>query len=200
MSATKAVAPRGRPRSDASRQSIVAATNQLLYTTGLQRMSIEAVAELSGVGKATIYRWWPSKGALALDAYLEDMRARVVVPDTGSGRRDLVQHAESVVRFYGGKEGRVFAQFMAEAQSDPQLAEAFRNRFLAHRRAAVKTIWRRGVDRGEFRDDVDADLAMDMIFAPIVYRMLAGHAPLSKPLAQALVDAALRGLAKTSGR
>jgi hypothetical protein len=89
---------------------------------------------------------------------------------------------------------------MAEAQSDPRLAEAFRERFLAQRRAAVKTIWRRGVARGDFRDDVDADVAMDMIFAPIVYRLLAGHAPLVKSLADMLVDAALRGLAVDPAR
>ena len=186
---------RGRPRSEASRGAIIAAANQLLRTIGLNRMSIEAVAEASGVGKTTIYRWWPSKGTLALDAYLEDMRAKVVAPDTGDGGEDLRRHARAVIGFYAGEEGRIFAQFMAEAQNDPGLAEAFRERFLSQRRATVKTIWQRGVARGEFRDDVDAEVAMDLIFAPIVYRLLAGHAPLVKSLADGLVDAALRGLA-----
>jgi AcrR family transcriptional regulator len=163
-------------------------------------MSIEAVAEASGVGKTTIYRWWPSKGTLALDAYLEDMRAKVVVPDTGDGGEDLRRHARAVIEFYAGKEGRIFAQFMAEAQSDPGLAEAFRERFLSQRRAAVRTIWKRGVARGDFRDDVDTDVAMDMIFAPIVYRLLAGHAPLSRSLAESLVNAALGGLAAGAAR
>ena len=191
---------RGRPRSAASRGAIIAAANELLRTIGLNRMSIEAVAEASGVGKTTIYRWWPSKGTLALDAYLEDMRTKVAVPDTGDGAEDLRRHARSVIDFYAGNEGRIFAQFMAEAQSDPHLAEAFRDRFLSQRRAAVTTIWQRGVARGEFRDDVDADVAMDMIFAPIVYRLLAGHAPLSRSLAEGLVDAALGGLAASPRR
>jgi AcrR family transcriptional regulator len=192
--------PRGRPRSEASRGAIIAAANELLRTVGLHRMSIEAVAEASGVGKTTIYRWWPSKGTLALDAYLEDMRAKVVVPDTGDGGEDLRRHARAVIEFYAGKEGRIFAQFMAEAQSDPGLAEAFRERFLSQRRAAVQTIWKRGVARGDFRDDVDTDVAMDMIFAPIVYRLLAGHAPLARSLAENLVNAALGGLAAGPGR
>jgi len=191
---------RGRPRSEASRGAIIAATNELLRTVGLDRMSIEAVAEASGVGKTTIYRWWSSKGTLALDAYLEDMRAKVVVPDTGDGTEDLRRHARAVITFYAGNEGRIFAQFMAEAQSDPKLAQAFRELFLSQRRAAVRTIWARGVARGEFRDDVDVDVAMDMIFAPIVYRLLAGHAPLSKSLAENLVDAALGGLAADAAR
>ena len=191
---------RGRPRSEASRGAIIAAANELLRTVGLHRMSIEAVAEASGVGKTTIYRWWPSKGTLALDAYLEDMRAKVVVPDTGDGGEDLRRHARAVIEFYAGKEGRIFAQFMAEAQSDPGLAEAFRERFLSQRRAAVQTIWKRGVARGDFRDDVDTDVAMDMIFAPIVYRLLAGHAPLARSLAENLVNAALGGLAAGPGR
>lgn len=187
---------RGRPRSEASRGAIIAAASELLRTIGLNRMSIEAVAEASGVGKTTIYRWWPSKGTLALDAYLEDMRIKVVVPNTGDGATDLRRHARAVIDFYGSTDGRIFAQFMAEAQSDPHLAEAFRERFLAQRRAAVTAIWQRGVVRGDFRDDVDADVAMDMIFAPIIYRLLAGHAPLSKSLAANLVNAALGGLAK----
>ena len=192
--------PRGRPRSEASRGAIIAAANELLRTVGLHRMSIEAVAEASGVGKTTIYRWWPSKGTLALDAYLEDMRAKVIVPDTGDGGEDLRRHARAVIEFYAGKEGRIFAQFMAEAQSDPGLAEAFRERFLSQRRAAVQTIWKRGVARGDFRADVDTDVAMDMIFAPIVYRLLAGHAPLARSLAENLVNAALGGLAAGPGR
>ena len=196
---TKATAPvRGRPRSEASRGSIIAAANQLLRSVGLRRMTVEAVAELSGVGKATIYRWWSSKGTLALDAYLEDMRSKVVVPNTGSGFEDLRRHAEAVIRFYTGPEGRIFAEFMAEAQSDPRLAEDFRTRFLNHRRAAVNSIFLRGVARGEFREGIDPDVAMDLIFGPIVYRMLSGHTPLSKPLAQELVDAAVNGLANTA--
>ena len=131
----------GRPRSEASRGAIIAATNRLLRTIGPNRMSIEAVAEASGVGKTTIYRWWPNKGTLALDAYLEDMRATVVVPDTGGGGEDLRRHAQAVIGFHAGEEGRIFAQFMAKAQNDPRLGEAFRERFLAQR--AVKTIWQR---------------------------------------------------------
>jgi AcrR family transcriptional regulator len=197
---TNTAPARGRPRSEASRGAIIAAARELLRTIGLDRMSIEAVAEASGVAKTTIYRWWPSKGTLALDAYLEDMRTKVVVPDTGDAGEDLRRHAWAVIDFYAGKEGRIFAQFMAEAQSDPRLAEAFRERFLSQRRAAVQTIWKRGVARGDFRDDVDADVAMDMIFAPIVYRLLAGHAPLSGSLADSLVDAALGGLAANPSR
>ena len=128
------------------------------------------------------------------------MRGKVVVPDTGDGGEDLRRHARAVIRFHAGEEGRIFAQFMAEAQSDPRLAEAFRERFLAQRRAAVKTIWRRGVARGDFRGDVDADVAMDLIFAPIVCRLLAGHAPLVKSLTDVLVDAALHGLAVDHAR
>ena len=187
---------RGRPRSEASRGAIIAAATQLLRSVGLHRMTVEAVAELSGVGKATIYRWWPSKGTLALDAYLEDMRSKVVVPDTGDGFEDLRLHAEAVIRFYTGPEGRIFAEFIAEAQNDSRLAEEFRTRFLKHRRAAVNSIFQRGVTRGEFRNDIHPDVAMDLIFAPIVYRLLAGHAPLSKALATELVDAAVNGLSK----
>lgn len=185
---------RGRPRSEASRDAIIAAAGNLLRTVGLKNMTIEAVAAASGVGKATIYRWWPSKGSLALDAYQDDMHSKVDLPDTDDSREDLLLHVRAVIDFYGGEEGRILAQLIAEAQSDPLVAEAFRERFLSQRRATVTEIWRRGVARGEFRDDVDPAIAMDMIFAPIVYRLVAGHAPLTAALAEPLVDAALRGL------
>lgn len=122
---------------------------------------------------------------------LADMRAKVLIPDTGDSAEDFRRHTEAVIRFYAGPEGRIFAQFIAEAQADPILAEEFREKFLKHRRAAVTSIFQRGVTRGEFRADIDPDVAMDMIFAPIIYRLLAGHAPLSTGLARRLVDAAL---------
>jgi AcrR family transcriptional regulator len=172
----------------------LAAAKRLLRDVGLRKMTIEAVAVTSGVGKPTIYRWWQTKGLLALDAYLDDMLAKVSAPDTSNGREDFRLHIKSVLRFYSGPEGRVFAEFIAEAQGDPLLAEAFRSRFLAERRRIVTTMWKRGVARGEFRADVDVDVAMDMLFAPIIYRLLAGHAPLSRSLAEKLQDAAFEGL------
>ncbi|MBU6498522.1 MAG: TetR/AcrR family transcriptional regulator [Rhodospirillales bacterium] len=167
---------------------------QLLYEVGLQDITIEAIAERSGVGKATIYRWWPSKGMVVLDAYLEEMAGKVTVPDTGSGREDFRRQARAVVRFYGGKEGRIFAQFVAAGQTDPMLADAFRERFLARRRAGVRQIWDRGVARGEFRKDIDPDIALDMIYGPVIYRLLTKRAELSADFALELVDAALGGL------
>jgi AcrR family transcriptional regulator len=194
MSDQAQASSRGRPRSEASRSAIIAAAAALLRTVGLQRMTVEAVAERSGVGKATIYRWWPSKGMLALDAYLDDMRAKVVPPDTGDGREDFRRHTLAVLKFYGGEDGKVFAQFIAEGQTDTQLAEAFRERFLAQRRATVSAIWQRGVERGDFRDDIDVNTAMDMLFGPIIYRLLAGHQPLTQDFATSLTEAALNGL------
>jgi AcrR family transcriptional regulator len=125
MSALVNAPSRGRPRSGASRRAIIAAANQWLRTVGLQRVTVEAVAARGSVGRATIYRWWSGKGMLALDAYLGDMRSNVVPPDTGDGREDFRRHTLAVLNFYGGEEGKVFAQFIAQDQSDPQLAEAF---------------------------------------------------------------------------
>lgn len=190
--------PRGRPRSEGSRAAVLAAANQLLREIGLRKMTIEAVAAISGVGKPTIYRWWRTKGLLALDAYLDDMVAKVRPPDTGNGHEDFRRHIKAVLRFYSGPEGRIFAQFIAEAQGDPLLAEAFRSRFLAERRRVVTAMWKRGVKRGEFRADVNVDVAMDILFAPIIYRLLAGHAPLLPSLAERLQDAAFEGLTTRS--
>ncbi|MBD5657029.1 MAG: TetR/AcrR family transcriptional regulator [Candidatus Eremiobacteraeota bacterium] len=186
--------PRGRPRSEHGRTAILGAANRLLHEVGLRKLTIEAVAIASSVGKPTIYRWWKTKGLLALDAYLEDMVAKIPSQSTEDASADFRSHMKAVLKFYGGPEGRVFADFIAEAQADPLLAEAFRTRFLAERRRVVSAIWQRGVSSGAFRADIDVDGAMDILFAPIIYRLLAGHAPLASTLAEQLHDAAFRGL------
>lgn len=191
--------PRGRPRSQAGRQAILKAACKLLYDVGLQQMSMEEIAKQSGVGKATLYRWWPSKAMIALEAYLNEMKGRVIVPDTGSVREDHRQQMRSLIRFYMGVEGRVIAEFIAAAQYDPGFAETFRTGFLADRRESIRLIWNRGVKRGECRADVDPDVALDMMYSPIVYRVLTGRAELSVDLADKIVDLAMDGLLRRNG-
>ncbi|WP_445489509.1 TetR/AcrR family transcriptional regulator [Rhodopseudomonas sp. RCAM05734] len=188
------VRQRGRPRSEAGRQAILSTAGKLLYEVGLQQMSMEEIAKQSGVGKATLYRWWPSKTMIALDAYLEEMRGKVIVPDTGSAKEDFRQQIRSVIKFYAGKEGEIFSSFIAAAQGDLDFAVSFRDKFLNQRREGVRMIWDRGVKTGEFRDDVTPEVALDMMYALIVYRLLTGRAQLSLSLADEIVDVAMKGL------
>ena len=103
------------------------------------------------------------------------------------------------MRFYTGPSGRVFAQFVGEAQFDPAVAAELRDRLVGSRRGLVQAIWDRGVTRGELRADADPEAAIDVVFGPAMYRLVAGHAPLDDAAADTIVDVAVRGLAADPG-
>ncbi len=185
----------GRPRSEESRAAVLRATSELLHEVGLRAMTTEEIASRSGASKATIYKWWPNKYAVAIDAFLSEMMAESSDPDTGSARDDLTAVVRGLLHFYTGPSGRVFAQLVGEAQADPSIQRELRTNLVDSRRDLFRSIWDRGVDRGELRADVDPDTALDLVVGPALYRLMIGHAPLSDEAADALVDAAIRGLA-----
>ena len=185
----------GRPRSEESRTAVLRATSQLLHEVGLRAMTTEEIASRSGASKATIYKWWPNKYAVAFDAFLSEMMAESPDPDTGSARDDLTAVVRGLLRFYTGRSGRVFAQLVGEAQSDPLIQRELRTNLVESRRELFRTIWERGVARGELRADADPDAAVDIVIGPALYRLMMGHAPLTDDAADALVDVAIRGLA-----
>jgi AcrR family transcriptional regulator len=186
----------GRPRSEESRTAVLRATSQLLHEVGLRAMTTEEIASRSGASKATIYKWWPNKYAVAFDAFLSEMMAESHDPDTGSARDDLTAVVRGLLRFYTGPSGRVFAQLVGEAQTDPLIQQELRTHLVDSRRALFRTIWERGVARGELRADADPDAAIDIAIGPALYRLMMGHAPLTDEAADALVDVAIRGLAR----
>jgi AcrR family transcriptional regulator len=185
----------GRPRSEESRTAVLRATSQLLREVGLRAMTTEEIASRSGASKATIYKWWPNKYAVAFDAFLSEMMAESRDPDTGSARDDLTAVVRGLLRFYTGPSGRVFAQLVGEAQTDPLIQQELRTNLVDSRRELFRTIWERGVARGELRADADPDAAIDVAIGPALYRLMMGHAPLTDEAADALVDVAIRGLA-----
>ena len=170
------------------------AASELLGEVGLRAATTDRIATLSGVSKATIYKWWPSKYAVAVDAFLSEMALLAPAPDTGSAPEDFRLTLRGLMRFYSSASGRVFAQLVAEAQSDPVVAAELRDHLVAERRSLVAPIWQRGVDRGELPADVDPEVGLDLIFGPAMYRLMAGQAPLADDAADAIVDAAMRGL------
>ena len=185
----------GRPRSEQARLAVLRATSELMHEVGVRVMTTEQIASRSGASKATIYKWWPSKYAVAVDALLSEMLIEADDPDTGSAREDFRVTLRGLIRFYTSPSGRVYAQLIAEAQSDPLIAAELRDRLVGARRRLVRAIWDRGVARGELRADVDPEVAIDLVFGPAMYRLVAGHAPLDDAAADAIVDAAFRGLA-----
>lgn len=189
---------RGRHRSVEAEEAILKATLYLLERKPLRKVSADAIAAKAGVSKATIYKWWPNKSLVALDAFLTAMTERVSMPDTGSAEQDFIQQLQSVIDFYVSPLGRIFCQFIAEGQSDPEFLRLFRERFLYARRDAARVMWLRGVSRGEVREEIDSEMVMDLIYGPMVFRLLVGHRPLNNDEANTMVRAIFHGLCKST--
>jgi AcrR family transcriptional regulator len=183
-------APVARGRTE---KAILDATRELLAEGGVRGLTVEGVAARSGVAKTTIYRRWRSRDELAL-AVLLDMVAEVTaVPDLGDTRAELVKFVNGAVDILGKSlMGRVMQGLVSELATNPELAKAFREQVVAARLAEVRRIVDRGVERGELRADTDYELAHDLLFGPVYYRLLLSGGALDKKLAPRIVDAFLR--------
>ncbi len=171
------------------------ATAELLEEKGYGGVCIEAIAARAGVGKQTIYRWWSSKAAVIMEAYATRPAKNVATPDTGSVEADLHQMlAQLCFVLTQTTSGSVIKGLIAEAQNNCEVSEAFRAYFVACRRAAIRTILERGIERGELRSNLDVELAIDTLFGPIWYRLLLQHTPLDDNFAAALVAHLLAGM------
>jgi AcrR family transcriptional regulator len=185
----------GRPRDNAARVAILRAANAILEEDGIAGFTIEAVAARAGVGKATIYRWWPSRGALAVAGFLAETEPKIAYPNTGSSLADLIAQLKRVGAVYGGAAGRVLGAIIAEGQRDPHTLAAFIDGYARPRREEAKAILRAGIERGELRRDIDVDIALDALYGPIYYRMLVPLGPLDSAWVETLARSVLAGLA-----
>jgi AcrR family transcriptional regulator len=192
--------PPGRPRSERAHRAILQAANELLESEGFAAVTVEAIAERAGVSKATVYRWWPNRAAVVMDGFLSIVSSEVPFPHTGHAREDIRIHMRRLAEAFSGKIGSTVAALIAEGQSDPELAEALRSRWLSVRRAEAREILELGIERGELREDLDPEVAVDVLYGPIYYRMLVGHAPLDDDFADALADHVFAGLAARDPR
>jgi AcrR family transcriptional regulator len=182
--------PRGRPRSAAARQAILDAAVAELQERGYAALTIEGIASRAGVGKQTIYRWWSSKADVVLDALLDLASTRITVPDKGSLAEDLIAFLRATFRQRGQRP--VLIGLMAQAILDEGFAVQFRDRFLFSRRAALRTILQRAVERGEVAAELDLELLIDVVYGVLWYRLLLDHAPLTEVAGQQLAALVVR--------
>jgi AcrR family transcriptional regulator len=176
----------GRRRNDAAKAAILDATFRLLSTPGTEALTIDAIAGEAGVGRQTIYRWWPSKGAVIADALARHAQAVVPERDTGSFTGDL---AAFFTDSFAGLENEELAnrlrQIVAAAQHDEHVARVLAE-FTAVRRAALRALLERGRTAGELAADANLDMLVDMAYGVLYYRLLVGHAPLDEQAARSL--------------
>ena len=186
---------RGRPRSQEADRAILTATVDLLGSRGLAAMSIEEVAARAGVGKATIYRRWSSKGLLALDAFVTSFQEQQPLPDTGTLRGDLIAALTAWVRAVTQTSmGSMLTGLIAEAQHDEELRAAWRDRVLEPLRSQHRIMLDRAIARGEIPATVDQEVVLDLFFGAAQHRLLLGHLPLTDDFIREVVDVILDGI------
>ncbi len=182
---------RGRPRDEDARARILQAAIQILESTCFINATADAIAERAGASKATIYRWWPNKEAVFIEALRETTAQELPFPDTGDLREDIRQQLHNFVKLLTGRRGRTFKAFIAAGQSDPEVAEAFRNLWIKPRRAQTRAVLERHQQAGRIAPEIDLECFIDLLYGPFYLRLVGGHRPLTPALADAITDMAL---------
>jgi AcrR family transcriptional regulator len=184
---------RGRPPGSAAtaHDAILDAVHELLQGKSVRELTIEEVAQRAGVGKPTIYRWWPSKAALVMDMFEERVAPQFRVSDAATAEATIRRHVTVLIRLLNGFFGKVSAEIIGEGQSEPDVLREYCDRYVLKRRALSHDVIQRAKESGELRDDVDPQLLIDMVYAPIYYRLLLRHEKLDKRFGEALVDSVM---------
>lgn len=184
----------GRPRSERARQAILNTTLNFLEQkeNGFANLTIEYVAASAGVGKATVYRWWPNKAALVADAFASSVTPKLFFPDTGSVCDDIAQQMQQLVKIFRSRRGHVVSAILGAGQSDSTLISAFRERFVRPRRAEAYATLRRGIVRGELPENLDLDHVLDALYGPIYMRFLIKHGGLTPEFVDRQCELVLR--------
>lgn len=187
--------PRGRPRSNAARSAVLRAARQLLAEGGVAAVTVEALAIRARVGKPTIYRSWPNAQAVAMAALMDQLDARVKELPRGNAMTILRAQLRDIVRVFATSAGRHVASMLASADPASELGRAFRNHFILARREEGRAILEQAISQGDLRADLDLTATLDLLYAPVFYRLLLGHAPLDDRFSDAILDHLLAGLA-----
>ncbi|BEL41468.1 transcriptional regulator, TetR family [Mycobacteroides abscessus subsp. bolletii 2B-1231] len=171
------------------------AAGELLFTEGMGGFTIDKVAALSGASKMTIYKWWPSKGALALDGYFRKVEPDLNFPDSGEIERDLRAQMRAflgVIRDTAA--GAIIGELIGQAQVDPELKAAFLQRYSGPRRALAVAAIRRAQERGQLRANVDPEVMVDQLWGACYHRLLVPDQPLTAGFVDALLDNLFKGI------
>jgi AcrR family transcriptional regulator len=186
----------GRPRSEDARKAILRSTLKLLQETGFPDLSIEAIAADADVGKATVYRWWPNKASLVAEAFSRSADDELRFPNTGSVRDDVSIQMKHLVRVLRGRRGRIVAALIGGGQFDPELIQAFRDRFMMPRRQEAYQTLRRAIARGELPEDLNLDLTLDTLYGSLYMRFLIRQTGLTDDYVDEVVALVFDGAAR----
>ena len=176
-----------RTRDEAARGRVLDSARDLVSRFGPGAVTVDEIAAAAGVGKQTIYRWWPSKSSVIMEALIE-----ITDPDPGDPP-DVTHEAvrlemRRVTRMFASRNGELIRELVADSQGDPAVAKDFRDRFFSHHRARGAATLEKGIATCELRSDLDVDDALDILYGPLWLRLLVGHRPLNQAAADQLLD------------
>jgi AcrR family transcriptional regulator len=179
-------------------EAILRAAFELVLESGLRAVTIEAIAAKAKVGKTTIYRRWPNKAAVIMDAFTARVEPEAVFRKAPAILDSIRWQMRSVARAFNGTDGDVVKSLIAEAQFDSEVAAAFQERWTLPRRRRARAMIEEAVHRGELPTDVDPERVIDLLYAPIYYRLLMGTGPLSEAYIDRVFEGVMYGLSRGS--
>lgn len=195
-----AASQRGRPRSSAARTRVLQAARALVEAQGPAAVTIEAVAARSGVSKPTIYRTWPNAPAVVMAALMESAIAPAASRPAGPALAALRRQLRDIVGTFASRTGRSVTQMLAAADPETELSKAFRHHFILARREEGRRMLAAAVANGELRAALDLDVTLDLLYGPVFFRILVGHAPADERFCERLLDQLVGGLAAPGAR
>jgi AcrR family transcriptional regulator len=162
----------GRPRSEETKKLILSTSYQMLLELGFKAVTVDGIALRTGVSKATIYKWWPNKAAVVVDGFFDASEMLLQIPDTGSAKEDIFIQVNNLAAFFTSSKGKIVTELIAEGQFDSNIASEYQKRYFQPRRQITRQILERGIGRNQVNKDIDIELVIDIIYAPIFYRLM----------------------------
>lgn len=197
-SPTRPSASRGRGRRPAEevRADVLRAVGELLLGEGSADLTFERISRQAGVSKTTLYKWWPSRGALALDGYFHAVEETLAFPDTGDVRADLISQLHAFGKIMTTTPGgRVLIELIGQSQTDEDLAVSFRRLYSSHRRRLAVERLQRAQEIGQIRPEVDVQIIVDQLWGAVYHRLLIPDEPVTDHFLNGLVSNLLDGIA-----
>lgn len=194
-------APRspGRPRDESARARIRSATVSLLEEAGFASLTCDAIARRAGTSKATIYRWWPNKVAVVIDAFVETVTPELPLRQTETLEEYVAFHLKQFARGVSGRNGRLLSAIIAAAQNDPEVEAAFLAHWIKPRRTLARKALQKFQKEGSLPRDYDIEQVLDAMYGPLHFLLMVRHSKLTVAYAERLAALLVRGLRSRKG-
>jgi AcrR family transcriptional regulator len=183
----------GRPRSEVSRAAILDAAYGFLRRRPIAAISLVHIAHKAGVSTATVYRWWTTKEALLLDAFLHTADHEVVLEREGAPLERLKKYVLQIGRFFTGENGIVVARLLTAIQDNAVLRKEFLERVYSPRDKEIRYLVKEAVERGQLPDDMEVSVFLDTIVGPLLARLLIRHEQIDEAFVAAVFDRVVTG-------